>query len=139
MGDKAGTRRIREALQPLALQESDLQDGDSVVRKIADLKAAIEALDPGFEPWVKEWLTDEHYKGAVLYAAAKTNWKRDKQGTSDFADRQTRAQIISRFNSWVDQLLTRLTQYDSGPRDAESVKEWRSRIALFKQDPVRND
>lgn len=139
MIDEAETRKVHEALQPLALQESDFQNGDAVVRQIAHLKTAIEALDLAFEPWVKDWLTDEHYKGAVLYAAAKTNWKRENQGASNVANRQARAQIISRFNSWVEQLLTRLTQYNSGPRDAESVKKWRSQIALFKQDPVRND
>ncbi|KUM35246.1 hypothetical protein [Arthrobacter sp. EpRS71] len=139
MTDTANMQRLREAVRRLALHENDFAAGDAVVERIAELKIAIDAFTSDTEPWLLEWLGDEHYKGAVLYAAGKMNWNHEQQGKGTFADRQMRARIISRFNSWVDQLSTRLIQYERGPRDAASVARWRSDLKLFKQDPVRND
>jgi hypothetical protein len=139
MTDKAGTQQLRDVLRPLALHESDFAVGDAVSERIAALRVAIDALDADAEPWLLEWLADEHFKGAVLYTAGKTNWNHEQQGKGTPADRQMRARIVSRFNSWVDQLATRLVQYEKGRRDAVSVAGWRSELALFKQDPVRND
>lgn len=139
MTDTANMQRLRDVLRPLALHESDFAAGDAVVERIAELKIAIDAFAASAEPWLLEWLGDEHYKGAVLYAAGKMKWNHEQQGKGTFADRQMRARIISRFNSWVDQLATRLIQYERGPRDAASVARWRSELTLFKQDPVGND
>lgn len=139
MTDTANMQQLRDVLRPLALHESDFAAGDALVDRIAELKIAIDAFEASAEPWLLEWLSDEHYKGAVLYAAGKMNWNHEQQGKGSFADRQMRARIISRFNAWVDQLATRLIQYEKGPRDAASVAGWRSELALFKQDPVRNN
>lgn len=138
MTSTANMHQLRDVLRPLALRENDFAAGDVVVERIAALNIAIDALEANAEPWLLEWLADEHYKGAVLYAAGKMNWNHEQQGKGSIADRQMRARIVSRFNSWVDQLATRLTQYEKGRRDAASVAAWRSELALFKQDPVRN-
>lgn len=137
MTDEARMQQLRDALQPLALEESDFA-GDVVVARIAMLKVAINAFGSDAEPWLLEWLADERYKGAVLYAAGKTNWKHEQRGSGKAADRQMRALIVARFNSWVQELTSRLGQYEQGERTAASVAGWRSQLASFKEDPVRN-
>ncbi|MFJ5696532.1 hypothetical protein [Arthrobacter sp. NPDC093139] len=139
MTDSPELQPIREVLRPLALLESDFQVGDAVVERLAELKVAIDGIKTDLEPWLLEWLADEHYKGSVLFAAAKVNWSHEQHGKATLAGRQERAQIVARFNLWVDQLSTRLVHYEKGRRDAVSVAAWRSELALFKQDPVRND
>jgi hypothetical protein len=139
MTHPANIEQIRDVLRPLALRETDFATGDAVVERIAEFKAAIDAFEASAEPWLLEWLGDEHYKGSVLYAAAKVNWNHEQQGKGSQDDRQMRARIISRFNSWADQFAARLSQYEESRRDAASVARWRSELALFKQDPVRND
>lgn len=139
MANSAEMRQFRDVLRPLALHESDFGVGDAVVERLAALKAAIDAISADVEPWLLEWLADEHYKGSVLFAAAKVNWTHEQQGKGTFAGRQQRAQIVARFNSWVDQLSTRLVQYEKGRRDAVSVAGWRFELDLFKQDPVVNE
>lgn len=97
MTDTANMQQLREVLRPLALHESDFAAGDAVGGRIGELKIAIDAFEASAEPWLLEWLGDEHYKGAVLYAAGKMNWNHEQQGKGSFADRQMRARIISRF------------------------------------------
>ncbi|GAA3342536.1 hypothetical protein GCM10017714_31340 [Curtobacterium pusillum] len=138
MSDVATLEGIEHALRPLALREADFAAGDAVVEQIAKLKSAIDATDARDEPWLISWLSDEHYKGAVLYAAAKTNWKLEQAGRGSLADRQMRSQILSRFNRWVEQLRVRLGEYRSGSRSAAAVAAWRDEIGRFKEDPVRN-
>ncbi|MGY2898438.1 hypothetical protein ACVKXF_001061 [Curtobacterium sp. PvP017] len=138
MSDMATLEGIEHALRPLALRETDFAAGDAVVEQIAKLKSAIDATDARDEPWLINWLSDEHYKGAVLYAAAKTNWNHEQAGRGSLGDRQMRSQIVSRFNRWVEQLKARLVEYLSGCRSAAAVIAWRDEIARFKEDPVRN-
>lgn len=102
MTDKADMQHLRDVLRPVALHESDFAAGDAVVKRIAAFKGAIDATASYEEPWLVEWLGEEHYKGAVLFAAGKTNWNHEQQGQGTFADRQMRETIVSRFNSWVD-------------------------------------
>jgi hypothetical protein len=86
----------------------------------------------------------DHDPGADVFHAVVDP---GEQGVGGFGEddrvcgghRQRYARIVSRFNSWVDQLATRLVQYEEGQCGAVSVAGWRSELALFKQDPVRND
>lgn len=138
MTNSASMQQLRDVLGSLSLREADFASGDAVVERIATLRVRMDAFEASTEPWLLDWLSDEHYKGAVLYAAGKMNWNHEQQGKGSLADRQMRAHIVSRFNSWVLQLATRLSQYEEGRRDASSVAGWRSELALFRQDPVRN-
>lgn len=138
MTDTFSLKQVRDVLRSLALQENDFAADDAVVNRIADLKKAIDALDNGKEPWLGQWLSEEHYKAAVLFAAAKTNWRREQESKATANDRQMRAQIVARFNAWVKQIQDRLTTYEASSRGAATVTQWRAELARFKQDPVNN-
>jgi hypothetical protein len=138
MTEPVSLYRIDETVRFLALEENDFAAGDAVVESVARLKENILALDAHEEPWLIEWLSDEHYKGAVLYAAAKTNWKQEQAARGSFADRQMRVRIVERFSQWVQQLTARLREYESGPHAAATVAPWRIELAQFREDPVRN-
>lgn len=138
MSNPAGMQQLRDVLGSLSLREGDFATGDVVVERIAALRASMFAFEASSEPWLLEWLVDEHYKGAALYAAGKMNLNHEQQGSGSLAAGQMRGRIVSRFNLWVVELANRLTQYEEGRRDAASVAGWRSEIARFKQDPIRN-
>ncbi|WP_146086010.1 hypothetical protein [Rathayibacter sp. AY1D5] len=106
--------------------------------KIAAFKSEVDALDLGAEPWVTGWLSDEHYKAAVLYAAGKVNWDHEQASKGTSADQRMRATIVSRFNEWVEGIENRLTTYERSARTATDVAAWRDELARFRADPVRN-
>lgn len=138
MSEGVSLRGIETVLQSLALREEDFAAGDAVVGRIALLRSAIDEIDSAKEPWLAAWLSEEHYKGAVLYAAAKTSWNHEQIGKGTLADRRMRAQIVARFNSWVEQFRGRVSEYEHGPHAASAVTEWRAGLRRFKEDPVHN-
>lgn len=128
---------VRAAVSGLSIDESDFS-GETVVDRIAAFKSEVVALDLAAEQWVTEWLSDEHYKAAVLYAAGKVNWDHEQASKGTSADRRMRATIVSRFNEWVGEIQDRLTTYERSARSAADVAEWRDELARFRIDPVRN-
>ncbi|MWV32253.1 hypothetical protein [Rathayibacter iranicus] len=121
----------------LSLDESDFS-GDAAVAKIAAFKREVVALGASSEHWAIEWLSDEHYKAAVLYGAAKVNWDHELAGQGTSADRRMRLTIVSRFNEWVEEIQDRLNDYERSARTAADVADWRDELARFRTDPVRN-
>ncbi|MET4580796.1 hypothetical protein ABIE21_000286 [Conyzicola nivalis] len=129
---------VHDSLQYLSLSESDFSAGNEVVDRIAAFKRSIDELDVPGEPWVDEWLAAEHYKSAVLYAAAKVNWNHEQNGRGSNADRLMRARIIVRFNEWGEQAQRRLNEYESSSRHSSVVLSWRGELERFRDDPVQN-
>ena len=130
---------IKGIASAIALTDDDLA-GDFVVEQIRELKAAIDALEvklKASEPWLIQWLTDEHYCGSVLYAAAKVN--RNKWGAHESipGGPKSRAAIIGRFNAWAPRLQERAAMYEQAPYGS-TVQSWRIALEAFRQDPIAN-
>lgn len=132
-------QNLREVLSGLSLHEVDFAVGDAVVSRIGDVKQAISKIDANAEPWVREWLSAEHVKAGMLWAAAKTNWSREQSNGADGTfNRGTRAVIIDRFNQWVLTIQDRLDVYERSSRSPDDVEKWRNELERFKQDPLGN-
>jgi hypothetical protein len=138
MSPSADLSRVRAVAASLSLDEADLAAGDETANRIAAFKAEVDAVDAGLEPWLSEWLADEHFKAATLFAAAKVNLNHELLGKATAADRRMRATIILRFNGWVDEIQARLSDYERSGRTQANVSAWRSELARFRTDPVHN-
>ena len=126
---------VRGILRALSLSESDFTS-DAVGKQIAEFKSAVDSLDADAEPWVIEWLGQEHYKGAVLFTAAKVNWSKNQTDPGKPFDPRSRAAIVSRFNGWAVEVLDRLDVYERSTRRAADVAQWIDGLARFRADPV---
>ncbi|MFC5932039.1 hypothetical protein D6T64_01325 [Cryobacterium melibiosiphilum] len=74
---------IQNLVAGLSLSDSDFHD-DTRVAKVRDFSKAVQDLEIAFagsETWLTEWLSAEHYKGALLYTSAKTNWAEEQSST----------------------------------------------------------
>lgn len=121
------------------MHESDLGAGDAVVNKLAEVKQAANRVDTTDEPWIVDWLSAEHLKGAMLQTAAETNWRKEQtDGTDRTFNARARSTIITRFNGWVTECRARLDAYERSGRTAADVIEWRAALERFRQDPVHN-
>lgn len=114
--------------------------GDSVIEQIRGLKIAIDELgvEAGeSEPWLIQWLTEEHFCGSTLYAAAKVNKNKWGANEGNPGGPKSRSAIIARFNAWAPRLQERAAAYERAPYRA-TVQPWRVALELFKQDPITN-
>lgn len=84
MTEVSGMRQLSTILRLLVLEERTFAKSDVVAERIASFRAAIDALDSKSEPWLLEWLADEHFKGAVLFAAGKTNWNHERLSKREY-------------------------------------------------------
>jgi len=129
---------LEAVLRSLSLTERDFASGDAVRDQIALLKSAMDGLDTTNEPWLATWLSEEHYKAAILYAAGKTNWNHEQLGHGSTAVTEMRGRIVQRFNAWSEQFTERLHEYQDGSHTAATVTAWLEELAGFRRDPVRN-
>lgn len=132
-------RDLRETLNGLSLHEVDFSVGDAFVRRLRDMRVAVEQLASGEEPWVTDWLVSEHVKAGMLWAAAKTNWaKEQSDGRGRTFSAESRASLIARFNGWVGDLNQRLDSYEVSDRSPSAVAPWIAELKRFRDDPTHN-
>jgi hypothetical protein len=132
-------QELRSVLQGISLRESDFAAGEARVERLADFKRTVVSLDTAAEPWVAEWLLDEHVKGAMLHTAAVVNWRKEKSdGAGTTFNVKNRGAIVQRFNDWVSQVEHRLDAYERSSRSRADVELWRADLARFREDPVHN-
>lgn len=132
-------QELHDRFATLTLSEDDL-DFDFIVDQLASLKAEIDGLEmqlDGEESWLIEWLNAEHYKGALLYVGAKTNYRKEiADGRAFPFNPTTRAALCSRFNAWSATARGRLALYGQADPNVTVVKPWLAELAKFKANPV---
>lgn len=117
---------VRKALSALSLSEEALSNGIPIT-KLSALKARINELDLAIgsaEGWLVEWLAKEQARGSVLYAAAMINKTRNGRLDASRSDPRSRTVIISRFNTWVRDLLNNMDEYEASCRQPTVVAPW---------------
>jgi hypothetical protein len=124
---------IRDIVGGMSLTEKDLYN-DVIVIKIRDFRTKIDELSLSLsgEEWLVSWLSKEHFKAGVLYAAAKVNRNSPKSAP------QSLSAIINRFNAWVRELLVHLDEYEASDRTNLVVKTWVASADAFRADPVNS-
>jgi len=122
--------KIRAHLATVSLTDDDL-DGDHVRDAVAELKTLIADEQDSV---LVTWLDAEHYRLAVLYAAAKIN--KSKWGANTATrEPHSRATIIRRFNEAVAEIGSRLDVYESNPQTS-TTSSWLVALAEFRADPI---
>lgn len=133
------TKEIRIQLQTLTLSEKALRT-ESVLRDLITVKTEIEVLDialDGDEPWLMEWLSKAHLKGAMLNQGARTSYQKERAEGSRFPfDAEGRAYLIERFNAWSQKTASQLVGYEHSDRTADVVAPWISELDAFKANPT---
>jgi len=125
--------KIATLVRSLELTDEYLQGSDEVVDRLRRIKVTLGEL-PAAEPWLKSWLDREHVKAAMLFTAAKTNYRK-WYGTPNGAAQAARDSAITRFNEWRDSTLDRIKAYESSERTEAVVTPWHARAQAFFDGP----
>lgn len=124
---------VRSLASSLFLSEATV-DTAAITDDLAALKRAtlqVESTDSS----VVQWLSDEHYAGGVYAVAALMNKRAEISGKGNPFNRQSRGEIIDRYNRWAGQLVERIDAVQSG---SATPAQYLPRLAKFKADPINN-
>ena len=125
--------KVATLVRSLELTDEYLTGSDEVVDRLQRIKVTLRGL-PSSEPWLKSWLDREHVKAAMLFTAAKTNYRK-WYGTPNTAAQAARDSAIARFNEWRDSTLEHIAAYESSERSEAVVRPWLARAQAFFASP----
>lgn len=118
-------------VRELSLTEASV-DTEAVTDSLAALKQATLAASTG-DADTDAWLSQEHTAGGMLATAAALNKRAEIAGKRGSFNPQTRATLVSLYNSWARQFESRLEAFQDG---RANVPTYLRSLALFHADPL---
>lgn len=124
---------VRSLASGLSLSEATV-DTATITDDLAALKRATVEVDSTDAATV-QWLNDEHYAGGVYAVAATMNKRAEISGKGNPFNRQSRGEIIDRYNHWAAQFVERIDAVESG---RTTPAQYLPQLAKFKADPINS-
>ncbi|ROP65634.1 hypothetical protein [Curtobacterium sp. ZW137] len=130
----AALDRIQTLARSLELSDEYLQGSDEVADRLRRMSVTFGEL-PKDEPWLRAWLEREHVKAAMLFTAAKTNYRK-WSGAPNAEAKQARDSAIRCFEDWKVTLVQNIDAYVASSRTQDVVRAWHASADAFFNNPT---